>query len=721
MPTTNNDTPSPPDINTISPDDARQLGQDYPVPEDNMRNFSFLACPPGRDTESSTIASAVRKHQTEMADRTHMFYGPNRYMLPFTVGPEKTGVFLDPDNTYLKRYVYTSGRRNHGVRNPSGTGNSRAVRDIFQHCNPYVAANERDRNFGYVNMRGVTSFPTCNYIAADTGESPDYIKKHYDCGARLGNLSWSRMHVSYLEWKDHNFDPEYIPDMDRAVLTIREPSNELPNYSLVPASRLYKILLDNQHDAVEQLRQFKQLGVALVASSGRPFSSESWPWVGDPEVLEAVEVDKTRQHPDRIDGLEIVRGETMLQFLWHRKVVGNGTYPNKFQRETYNVHIEGTLSYKMYQAHGLSTHVRNTSAIAIFKRSGSTIDTAPHDFHVAHQHTPGLTDSATEQTTVALPDGSFIKFYSLTADAEELTRDHTHNCVVCGHQYVQFSSSPSRCPSCNHDPNRPHPSLIVGGWRGGPRNLIKDRWDESIDHPLIKYTIGFEVEKNGCSYKGNEVRRSGAQLPELVPFLPCWETDASCGLEAISHTYSLGDPGPFYEDVNASRDALDNIPADSRCGGHLSVMGPEISKHSIRHYAGLLYSLYYGRIGNSYCNSNFKTRENTRKYSMIKFRDHNFVEFRLFSAVKSADQVLWRYLLMQRFMLAVHEGWEFQRLVDHCRPLLRQVYKPSRARVIVARANKFERYLNHGEVHQDIEDLVIFSNKEEASGSVYNR
>lgn len=205
-----------------------------------------------------------------------------------------------------------------------------------------------------------------------------------------------------------------------------------------------------------------------------------------------------------------------------------------------------------------------------------------------------------------------------------------------------------------------------------------------------RYTIGFEVEKSDRSY------REGDEIP-MSPLFAYWESDGSCGIEGVTHAYSLGSSHIFHQHVSASERLL-NMSASSACGGHLSVKGPNLSIAKVRKYVGLLYTLHRGRLLNSYCSHEARLlREGTTKYSPITSRGTNFLEFRLPRAVKSAAQLRNRYEFMQLMADAIHEEMTFKQYLRSNRSLLRRLYpEVEERRKIYAMARHFQDWVIEG-------------------------
>lgn len=160
------------------------------------------------------------------------------------------------------------------------------------------------------------------------------------------------------------------------------------------------------------------------------------------------------------------------------------------------------------------------------------------------------------------------------------------------------------------------------------------------------FRIGFEVEKE------DEVARN-KYAARVVAKETMWskERDGSLdevsGFELVSPVYGL------YESVldeDLKMDILrDHINADisSSCGGHvhLSKRGTEGSElfESLSSWIPMIYSLYVGRIHRHYCRvkKNDDILSGEDKYQSIRIFDDR-VEFRIISAVRDVDNLVWR-------------------------------------------------------------------------------
>lgn len=175
-------------------------------------------------------------------------------------------------------------------------------------------------------------------------------------------------------------------------------------------------------------------------------------------------------------------------------------------------------------------------------------------------------------------------------------------------------------------------------------NYHSSRLDRIHKEPNASWKIGFEIEKEdddvGCiHYK---------QLYERTRWIK--ESDGSLnndGYELISPSYDLFS-NKIEEDMkDEDIEALINGDySDERCGGHIHLSSinhnTEVLFEGVSGFFPLLYSLYEFRINENYCKARKKHDYYRKdKYSAVFIRDYT-IEFRIFSAVKSVSNLLWR-------------------------------------------------------------------------------
>jgi hypothetical protein len=161
--------------------------------------------------------------------------------------------------------------------------------------------------------------------------------------------------------------------------------------------------------------------------------------------------------------------------------------------------------------------------------------------------------------------------------------------------------------------------------------------------------MGFEVEK-----EDREVRNScyHDDLPNHWTKERDGSLSDSSGFELISPVYNFFDV-LHEQDIAASNLLTNHINAkhSKACGGHIHIGSKlyttEQIFEGISSFLPVLYSLYETRLDVNYCKAKKKHEYlNRDKYSAVYVRDTT-VEFRIFPAVKSVDNLKWRIDLLR--------------------------------------------------------------------------
>jgi hypothetical protein len=166
------------------------------------------------------------------------------------------------------------------------------------------------------------------------------------------------------------------------------------------------------------------------------------------------------------------------------------------------------------------------------------------------------------------------------------------------------------------------------------------------------FTIGIEVEK-----EDHKALRSVCARDLFAETNWAKERDGSLddddGYELVSPTYDLMSD-KLDNDIKNSTDLTNLINAkySSACGGHIHLGSRSYSGNTffdkISPWVPLIYSLYVGRIGREYCKvkKNDGIKNSSDKYQAIRIFD-NRIEFRIISAVKDVNTLIWRRDLMR--------------------------------------------------------------------------
>lgn len=184
--------------------------------------------------------------------------------------------------------------------------------------------------------------------------------------------------------------------------------------------------------------------------------------------------------------------------------------------------------------------------------------------------------------------------------------------------------------------------------------------------PNTTFGIGFEIEKEDdseCEYHYYQ------DIYDKYGW--CKENDGSLdddyGFELVSPAFDLY-TDDLDKEIQSSRALQDMINADysTSCGGHITVSSSLYSAHEMLEglsaFFPLLYALYEGRTENDYSRPKEKYKYHThpqkdaimsRGNRTIREADHKTfgaIEMRIFSAVRSVGNLLWRRDLVRIMM-----------------------------------------------------------------------
>ena len=287
-------------------------------------------------------------------------------------------------------------------------------------------------------------------------------------------------------------------------------------------------------------------------------------------------------------------------------------------------------------------------------------------------------------------------YYYCSGEGEWYHESRCHYCESSGnHVYGEESE----CEDCYP----PSPDRVFPYHRSGiSPNIYRDFNGSG-------FAVGFEVEKNSVMGADSE----GDHISETNLFA-YWETDASCGIEGITHAYDPLDPDKvesFKVDVNDARDHL-NADCDSTCGGHVNISSTNHSPRELmkafREYAPLWYAVYRHRLVNSYCRNDKKIELGTDKYSPVITKSFG-IELRLPSRVHSCEQLLRRFEWTGTTCQAIRDGLTFNQYVKSCRQLLLNgAYGTDRMKYarVLRLARKFRVWMLDGVADQSIQQWI---------------
>lgn len=176
---------------------------------------------------------------------------------------------------------------------------------------------------------------------------------------------------------------------------------------------------------------------------------------------------------------------------------------------------------------------------------------------------------------------------------------------------------------------------------------LERRW--ACDNDTL-WTFGYECEKEDREAK---ISSDPHELHRQLGF--CKESDGSLnswsGYELVSPVYDLyGDK--HEEHLNDPRiKTLVNGSYGRSCGGHIhigsSMYTPEQIFSGLSSFMPLLYSLYKKRMTEDYARTKKKYQYYNREKRSSVYIQSRTCEFRIFPAIKSCENLLWRVKLLQ--------------------------------------------------------------------------
>jgi hypothetical protein len=224
-----------------------------------------------------------------------------------------------------------------------------------------------------------------------------------------------------------------------------------------------------------------------------------------------------------------------------------------------------------------------------------------------------------------------------------------------------------------------------------------------------KFTIGFEVEK-----EDPETKRKGDRS-EIKQYGWDVERDGSLsddGFELVSAIYDIHSNAMFEDIDNLSY--YINSSFSRSCGGHINVRcegktSKELLTDIFANYAPLLFAMFYGRIGNSYCQAKkVKDINDYDRYQAFNLtKPNDILEIRIFGAVRNVDNLKFRVNLIREMVLS--KSTTSRIIYDLCTPksnlstLLRTVYKDEAKYIKLV-----ERVVNYTALYGDNSNLPVF-------------
>jgi len=254
-----------------------------------------------------------------------------------------------------------------------------------------------------------------------------------------------------------------------------------------------------------------------------------------------------------------------------------------------------------------------------------------------------------------------------------------------------------------------------------------DPEDKSMN---AQFRIGFEIEKTTINGYGQD--DVGEEIGEYDLFAK-FETDSSCGLEAITHILPLSPVRSkkrkiVFDWIDEAECIIDE-ECDTDCGGHITIsaaLHPTLAKKKLfmnpvnllekmRGNLSIVYALWRYRLNNTHCRHNKKMDlPHPPHYSTVVVkRNISAIEIRLPNRVQNTRQLKLRYDLMYQIVNAsVGQGSApFGILIKRVKPILMKMYgDKAKVKKIIDLACAFRTYLIADEVSDSIEEFINPSN-----------
>ena len=232
------------------------------------------------------------------------------------------------------------------------------------------------------------------------------------------------------------------------------------------------------------------------------------------------------------------------------------------------------------------------------------------------------------------------------------------------------------------------------------------------------FFIGFEIEKRHFVNKWNDdiPNEVGEEVHDSSLFWK-FETDSSCGVEAVTHVLPLGGVKSklrkfVFDEFNKEKTLINESPADYTCGGHITVScnikgyrtGINLAD-KIKHNLAIFYAMFRRRLRHSYCSQNtlILLGQNDR-HSPVNIK-RNAVEIRLPNAVRNVEQLKNRYdILFKLLKYSITEPISWRQFKQEIQPNLMKMYNRDADKVneVLSYADSFRHYLIVRDMKSDI-------------------
>jgi hypothetical protein len=235
-----------------------------------------------------------------------------------------------------------------------------------------------------------------------------------------------------------------------------------------------------------------------------------------------------------------------------------------------------------------------------------------------------------------------------------------------------------------------------------------------------KFRIGFEIEKNKFFDEHYDVGDEIGEYSLIAKF----ETDSSCGYEAITHILPLSGVRSHrrrnvFNSIDEAEEII-NSKSSKNCGGHITISVKDMDSldllEKIRGNLSILYALYRFRLNNDYCLHNKKLKKVAyRSRGVVTIKNEECIEIRLPNRVQNTRQLKLRYDLMYIIIRRSLEGLVYSQILKEVKPILTKMYDRDRAKVkeMIRLAKLFRKFIISDKIDQDIEKYINKSNEEE--------
>lgn len=251
--------------------------------------------------------------------------------------------------------------------------------------------------------------------------------------------------------------------------------------------------------------------------------------------------------------------------------------------------------------------------------------------------------------------------------------------------------------------------------KGGLKQYHQSQIEDKSANAKIK--IGFEVEKEDSNFKEfNNIRAID------------WDAERdgslnSNGFELVSAIYNLEDLTQFKQDTEQIKDYL-NADSSKNCGGHINVSIKDKTNKEvfnlIRGYVPLIYAMYFGRLDNRFATAK-KIDElgQYNRYDAFNFtKQYGILEFRIFSAVKTREQLIWRAELIALMFKHHRKGSaSVLKMLFTDSPIkahLLKIYNPIKYEALIDRVIRYtDIYMTAKDSQQTLRIIVDHKSKEQ--------